>query len=71
MCLAVPMKLIKKEGNIGIVEYNGIEYNAELNLIDDVKIGDYLIIHAGFAIQKLDEQEAKRILDIFNEIDKL
>lgn len=70
MCMAVPMKLTKKEGESGIVEYNGIKYKAGLQLMPDVKVGDYLYVHAGFAIQKLDEKEAKKILKIYREIEK-
>ena len=67
----MPMKLIKRHGDTGIVEYNGIKYNAVLKLLDSAKIGDYLIIHAGFAIQKMNEREAKDILAIYEEMSRL
>ena len=71
MCLAIPMKLIKFEGNKGVVELSGIQKEVSLNLLTDVKVGDYLIIHAGFAIEKLNEKEAKETLSVWKEIDNL
>jgi hydrogenase expression/formation protein HypC len=68
MCLAIPMKLIKIEGNKGIVELSGIKKEISLDLLSKVEIGDYLIIHAGFAIEKLNEEEAKKTLSIWEEI---
>jgi hydrogenase expression/formation protein HypC len=71
MCLAIPMKLIKIEGNKGVVELSGIQKEVSLNLLTNVKVGDYLIIHAGFAIEKLNEKEAKETLSIWEEIGNL
>jgi hydrogenase expression/formation protein HypC len=71
MCLAIPMRLVKIEGNSGIVAVNKTQRRIHLGFVKDVKIGDYLIVHAGFAIQKLDEKEARDTLDILNEIAKL
>jgi hydrogenase expression/formation protein HypC len=71
MCLAIPMKLIKIEGNKGIVELSGVKKEISLDLLKEVEIGDYLIIHAGFAIEKLNEAEAKKTLAIWEEIGSL
>ncbi|MFN3966827.1 MAG: HypC/HybG/HupF family hydrogenase formation chaperone [Endomicrobiia bacterium] len=71
MCLAVPMRVIEKKENFATVEYNGVKYSANLGLLDNVKLGDYVIVHAGFAIQKLDEKEAQKTLKLFQEIEKL
>ncbi len=71
MCLAIPMKLIKVEGDKGIVELSGVKKEVSLYLLDNVKKGDYLIIHAGFAIQKLDEKEAQETLKIWEEIESI
>jgi hydrogenase expression/formation protein HypC len=71
MCLAVPMKLVKIEGNKGLVELSGVKKEISLTLLKDVEIGDYLIIHAGFAIEKLNEKEAKKTLEIWEEIANL
>ncbi|MCF6154326.1 MAG: HypC/HybG/HupF family hydrogenase formation chaperone [Candidatus Brocadia sp.] len=58
MCLAVPMKLIKNNGITGVVELGSLKKEIGLQLLEDVKVGDYVIVHAGYAIQKLDEKEA-------------
>jgi hydrogenase expression/formation protein HypC len=71
MCLAIPMKLIKIEGNKGIVTMAGVKKEISLNLLKEVAVGDYLIIHAGFAIEKLNEEEAKKTLSIWEEIGSL
>ncbi len=71
MCLAVPMKLIKIEGDKGVVELSGVKKEISLKLLEEAKIGDYLIIHAGFAIQRLDEEEAQETLKIWEEIESL
>lgn len=62
MCLAVPMKLVKNNGITGVVELGTIQKEIGLQLLEDVKVGDYLIIHAGYAIQKLDEKEAAKTI---------
>jgi hydrogenase expression/formation protein HypC len=71
MCLAIPMKLIKIKGNMGEVELGGVRKEISLNLLDSVKVGDYLIVHAGFAIEKLNEEEAKKTLEIWKEIEDI
>ncbi len=58
MCLAVPMKLIENKGATGVVELGSLQKEIGLHLLDDVKVGDYVIVHAGYAIKKLDENEA-------------
>lgn len=65
------MKLIEVEGDKGIVELSGIKKEVSLKLLDEVKKGDYLIIHAGFAIQRVDEEDAQETFKIWEEIDKL
>ena len=71
MCLAVPMKIIKIRGEKGVVEIGGIEREVGLQLLENVKVGDYVIVHAGFAIQHLDEKEALETLSLFEEMEKL
>jgi hydrogenase expression/formation protein HypC len=68
VCLAVPMKLIKKEGNVGIAELSGVKREVRLDILPDAEVGDFVIIHAGFAIQKLDEEEAQETLALFREV---
>jgi len=68
MCLAVPMKLVEIDDlKNGKAEVGGVSYSVNLKLIPDAKIGDYIIIHAGFAIEKLDEEEAHKTLELFSE----
>ncbi|MFC1734640.1 HypC/HybG/HupF family hydrogenase formation chaperone [Candidatus Hydrogenedentota bacterium] len=68
MCVAVPMRVEEIEDDTGMVEIDGVGTRVSLALIDDVKVGDYLIIHAGFAIEKLDEDDARETLKLFAEL---
>jgi hydrogenase expression/formation protein HypC len=68
MCLAIPMKVEKIEDNYAIVSLGNVKRKVNISLIENVKKGDYLIIHAGFAIEKLDREEAKKTLNILREI---
>jgi hydrogenase expression/formation protein HypC len=67
MCLAIPMKVVEIEGNKGIVEYTGIKREVGLDLLEDVKVDDWVIIHTGFAISKLNEEEAQETLSLLKE----
>jgi hydrogenase expression/formation protein HypC len=67
MCLAVPMKLIKKDDNLGLVEMSGIEREVSLALVPDAEVGNHLLIHAGFAIAVIDEEEAEETLKLIRE----
>ncbi|MBM2833696.1 MAG: hydrogenase assembly chaperone hypC/hupF [Candidatus Brocadiaceae bacterium] len=58
MCIAVPMKLIKINGVTGIAELGNLQREIGLLLVENANVGDYVIVHAGYAIQKLDEKEA-------------
>lgn len=71
MCLAIPMQILKIEGDKGLVEIGGIKREVGLQLLKDVKVGDYVIVHAGFVIQHLDEKEAMQTLALFAEMEKL
>ena len=70
MCLAIPGKIVEidKDKDHGIVDYgDGTKRKVNITLVD-VKIGDYVLVHAGFAIQIIDEKEALETLDLFREI---
>ena len=71
MCLAIPMKLIEIKENEGIVEVNGVRRKVDLSLLSSVKKGDYVIVHAGFAIEKLDPEYAKEVEDIWKELEPI
>ena len=68
MCLAIPAKVISVEGSVALVTIEDVEYKASLLLLDDVKPGDYVMLHAGFAIEKVDAEEAAETLRLLNEI---
>jgi hydrogenase assembly chaperone HypC/HupF len=61
MCLAVPMKIIKIDGKTALVQSMGVEQSVDISLIENPEINDKVIIHAGFAIEKLDPEEADDI----------
>ena len=68
MCLAVPGKVTSIEGDVAQVNVNGVKQEARLDTISEpVEKGDYLLVHTGFAIQRLDPEEAKETLDLFDE----
>ncbi|MDI6845135.1 MAG: HypC/HybG/HupF family hydrogenase formation chaperone [Candidatus Saccharicenans sp.] len=72
MCLAVPGKIISIEPNgTGKVDYMGTTVVANLSLLPEAKVGDWVIVHAGFAISRLDRQEARRTLRLFKQLEKL
>jgi hydrogenase expression/formation protein HypC len=64
MCLAIPMKLLSRDGFIGTVEVDGVRRQISLLLQDDARIGEYLLVHAGYAIGKVDEQEALETIEL-------
>ena len=68
MCLAVPMQVSEILDGTAICEVDGVRREASLMMIDEVAVGDFVLIHAGFAIEKIDPGEAEKTLDIFREI---
>lgn len=73
MCIAAPAKIVEidKESNICAADFGGVRQNAKLDLLPDVEIGDYVLIHAGYAIEKLSEQAAKESLESWDELMEL
>lgn len=67
MCLAVPMKVVEIADGSAICEIDGVRREGSLMMVDDVAVGDYVLLHAGFAIEKIDPEEAQKTLDIFRE----
>ncbi|MHA1721644.1 MAG: HypC/HybG/HupF family hydrogenase formation chaperone [Candidatus Baldrarchaeia archaeon] len=68
MCLAVPARILEVKGDKGIVDFGGIRREINLSLVDNVKVGDYVLVHVGFAIQKLERKEAEEILKLWREV---
>ena len=59
MCLAFPAKVLHIDGDLATVERSGVKRNASLMLLPEAKVGDYVLIHAGFAMQVVDENEVR------------
>lgn len=68
MCLGIPMKVIKIDGHEGIVESGGLRRKANLSFMKSVKAGDYVLLHAGFAIEKIKPGEAKKTLELLKDL---
>ena len=70
MCLSVPGKVIKIKENVGTVEIGSIKREVFLHLVPEVTIGEYILIHAGCAIETIDEEEAKKTLELIRELNQ-
>lgn len=68
MCLSIPVKIMAIEGDYATVSFGGNSYKAGLQLTDNLKVGDYVLLHAGFAIQKIDRKEAEETLRLIDEM---
>ncbi len=71
MCLAVPVKVVSIEGDEAETEIGGVRRRVSVALTPEVKVGDYVLLHTGYAIGVVDEVEAKETLKLFEEIIKL
>jgi hydrogenase expression/formation protein HypC len=67
MCLAIPSKIIEINGYVGIIDADGVKRQCSLMLVEDAKVGDYVIVHAGFALHKIDEADALASLQLLKE----
>ena len=67
MCLAIPSKITHIENNMATIDVDGVQREASLLLLEDAEIGDYVIVHAGFAIHKIDEAVAIETLNLLKE----
>ena len=68
MCLSVPARIVQVESNRAKAEVGGLLREISIDLCPEVAVGEYVLIHAGFAIQKLDEKEAKETLDLLAQL---
>ena len=71
MCLSVPAKVVTIDGDMATVSLGETIVNASLQLVDDIKIGDYVLLHTGFAIQKLSKEDAEETFKLFEELRRL
>ena len=69
MCLAVPAKIIEIKDLLAKVELSGVTKDVSLMLLPEVQVGDYVLVHAGFAMQKVDEKDAEETYALLNEMD--
>lgn len=73
MCLAIPARIVSVEpgGQIGQADVGGVSKEVSLALLDEVAIGDYVLIHVGCALSRIDEDEAKRTLYLIEEVARM
>jgi hydrogenase expression/formation protein HypC len=67
MCLAIPSKITHIENEMATIDVDGVKRSASLMLLEDSAVGDYVIVHAGFAIKKLDEESAMETIRLLRE----
>jgi hydrogenase expression/formation protein HypC len=70
MCLAIPGRIIEITGKTAVVDFGGVKREVRLDLLPEVKVGDYVIVHTGFAIERLDEERALEILEAWAEVER-
>jgi hydrogenase expression/formation protein HypC len=70
MCLAIPARIVELQGDKAVVDAMGNQFRARTTLLPNVKLGDLVLIHAGFAISMIDETEARKTWQLIEEIDQ-
>ena len=68
MCLAVPVQVKSIDGSEAEIEFGGIKQKISIVLTPEVRVGDYVLLHTGYAISLIDEEEAKETLKVFEEL---
>jgi hydrogenase expression/formation protein HypC len=68
MCLSIPVKIISIDGSMAEVSAGGTLFKAGIHMIENARVGDYVLLHAGFAIQKISEEEAEETLKLLREM---
>jgi hydrogenase expression/formation protein HypC len=69
MCLAIPADVVElRDNELALIDIGGARKQVSLTLVDGVEVGDYVLVHAGFAIDKIDEQEAARTMELLQEL---
>ncbi|MFT0899217.1 HypC/HybG/HupF family hydrogenase formation chaperone [Candidatus Methanoprimaticola sp. MG2] len=67
MCLAIPGKIVNIDGNMGDIDFGGVTRKANLSMVD-AEVGEWAVVHAGFAIQIMDEEDAQETIRLWNEV---
>ena len=70
MCLAIPARVVAINGDMATAQMEGVSVEACIIMLPEVKIGDYILIHAGYALQRLDEEEAQITLDYLRQMEE-
>ncbi len=69
MCLSVPARIVRIDGELADVSIGGATFKAGLQMVENARVGDYILLHAGFAIQKISEEEAMVTIRLIKELD--
>lgn len=70
MCLSIPAQIIAIDGLMADVSVGGTIFRAGIHMVEDARVGDYILLHAGFAIQKISEKEALETIEILREMNE-
>ncbi|MEN4017662.1 MAG: HypC/HybG/HupF family hydrogenase formation chaperone [Methanobacterium sp.] len=68
MCIAAPAQIIEINDNIAVVDFGGVRQSAKLDLVEEVEVGRYVLVHSGYAIEVLSDKEAKESLEAWEEL---
>ena len=68
MCIAIPGRVVEVDYPYAVVDFKGTKRKIRVDLLDDVKAGDWVLVHVGFAIQKVDEEEAKKTVEMLEKV---
>ncbi len=71
MCLGIPFKILTIEGKEAFGEYNGLKQKFRTDLMDNPLVGDYVMVHAGFAIEKMSQDDAKKTLEVLKALENI
>ncbi len=71
MCLGIPMKIVSIKGDDAVVSAGGLKRKAVISLLKNARVGEYVLVHAGFAIEKVKTKEAKATLKVIGDIDEV
>ena len=69
MCLAIPARIIEKQANTAVVDIQGVRREADLSIVPEAKVGDYVLLHAGFALTVVSEQDARETFDLLGSVE--
>lgn len=71
MCLAIPLRIVSIDGKEALAEIKGVKRSIRVDLIKDIKVGDYVLVHAGFALEKIDKNLSDETLKLLDEMSNL